>query len=155
VGGIDDDEPLGRLLAMALSATIEELHQRLEQQGWGQVRPLWGFVLLSLRDRPRSIGAVGELLGISKQAAAKVSDGLCAAGLVQRGVDPADRRVSALRLTEHGERFLADVESAYDAIEAGWAREIGRERLAELRSALAAILAARYGDTRPPLRPAL
>ena len=43
---------------MALSAVIEDLHERLEAAGWGQTRPLWGFVLLSLRDGPLAWGLV-------------------------------------------------------------------------------------------------
>jgi DNA-binding MarR family transcriptional regulator len=140
---------------MALSAAIEELHEQLEHRGWGPTRPLWGFVLLSLRERSRSIAEVGELLGITKQAAAKVIDGLADAGLVQRAADPADRRATALALTARGRRFLADVEATYEAIEAGWATLIGDREVAALRTALVALLDARYGEAPPPLRPAL
>ena len=67
MGDLAGDQPLGRLLAMALAAVIDELHERLAGVGWPRVRPMWGFVLLALRDRPRNIGDVGELLGVSKQ----------------------------------------------------------------------------------------
>jgi DNA-binding MarR family transcriptional regulator len=155
VGPVATDEALARLLAMALSAIVDELHEQLQQRGWGPTRPLWGFVLLSLRDQSRSIAEVGDLLGITKQAAAKVVAGLSEAGLVRRDADPADRRATALTLTARGGRFLADVESVYEAIEAGWAAAIGHRRLAALRAALVAVLEARYGSEQPPLRPAL
>jgi DNA-binding MarR family transcriptional regulator len=134
---------------------IEELHERLEAAGWSRVRPLWGFTLLALRERPRNIGAVGELLGVTKQAAAKVVGSLEAAGLVERRDDPADRRATALVLTTAGERFLADAEAAYAAIEAGWVSVAGGQDVAALRRALTAGIAARYGPGSPPLRPAL
>jgi DNA-binding MarR family transcriptional regulator len=155
MGTVANDEPLGRLLTMALNAVIEELHQRLEATGWGPTRPLWGFVLLAIRDQPQSISDIGGLLGITKQAAAKVVDGLCAAGLARRDHDLTDRRATAVTLTKRGARFLTAAESSYAEIEAGWAAAIGVTALAAMRANLAAVIHAHYGDQRPPLRPTL
>lgn len=155
MGAVADDQPLGRLLAMALSAVIDELHERLDRAGWPRVRPMWGFVLLALRARPRTIGEVGELLGITKQAAAKVVSALVEEGLVERREHPSDRRAAALGLTEHGRRFLTAAEAAYEAIEAGWVKVAGRDDVDAIRRAIPAVLTATYGETEPPLRPAL
>ena len=155
MGAVTGDQPLGRLLAMALSAVIEELHERLADAGWPRVRPMWGFVLLALRDRPRNIGEVGELLGVTKQAAAKVVASLVDEGLVERREDPGDRRAAVLGLTPDGRRFLADAEAAYQAIEDGWAQVAGRRDVAALRRAVTAVLRSRYGPQEPPLRPVL
>lgn len=155
MGAVAGDQPLGRLLAMALSAVIDELHERLAAAGWPRVRPMWGFVLLALRDRPRNIGEVGELLGVSKQAAAKVVASLVDEGLVQRREDPGDRRAAVLALSADGRRFLADAEAAYQAIEAGWAQVAGRRDVAALRRAVSTVLRDRYGPQDPPLRPVL
>jgi DNA-binding MarR family transcriptional regulator len=152
VGDLAGDQPLGRLLAMALAAVIDELHERLADAGWPRVRPMWGFVLLALRDRPRNIGEVGELLGVTKQAAAKVVASLVDEGLVERREDPGDRRVAVLGLTPDGDRFLADAEAAYQAIEDGWAQVAGRRDVAALRRAVSVVLHSRYG---PQLRPVL
>jgi DNA-binding MarR family transcriptional regulator len=140
---------------MALSAVIDELHERLDRAGWPRARPMWGFVLLALRAQPSTIGEVGELLGITKQAAAKVVSALIEEGLVERREHPSDRRAAALGLTEHGRRFLTDAETAYEAIEAGWAEIAGRADVDAIRRAIPSVLTARYGDTEPPLRPTL
>jgi DNA-binding MarR family transcriptional regulator len=140
---------------MSLHALVDELHGRLEQRGWPRTRPLWGFVLLFLRDQPRSISQIGLLLGMSKQAAAKVVAGLQDAGLVERETDVRDRRATTIRLSGRGGRFLADVESIYAELEEEWAAMIGDRRLAAVRSGLVAALAARYGSERPAIRPAL
>jgi len=140
---------------MALAAVIDELHERLAGVGWPRVRPMWGFVLLALRDRPRNIGDVGELLGVTKQAAAKVVASLVDEGLVERGADPGDRRAAVLGLTPDGHRFLADAEAAYQAIEDGWAQVAGRRDVAALRRAVTVVLRSRYGPQEPPLRPVL
>jgi DNA-binding MarR family transcriptional regulator len=155
VGAVAADQPLGRLLATALAAVIDELHERLADAGWPRVRPMWGFVLLALRDRPRNIGEVGELLGVSKQAAAKVVASLVDEGLVGRRADPGDRRAAVVELTPDGRRFLADAEAAYRAIEDGWAQVAGRRDVAALRRALSTVLRSRYGPQDPPLRPVL
>jgi DNA-binding MarR family transcriptional regulator len=155
VGAVDAEEPLARLLAMSLGAVVDELHDRLEQRGWERTRPLWGFVLLAIRDEPRSVSQIGLLLGTSKQAAAKVVAGLEDARLVERAADQSDRRATVVRLSRRGRRFLADVERVYAEIEADWAAAIGERRLAGIRRGLAAALAAHYGAERPPIRPAL
>jgi DNA-binding MarR family transcriptional regulator len=155
VGAVVGDQPLGRLLAMALAAVVDELHERLADAGWPRARPMWGFVLLALRDRPRNIGAVGELLGVTKQAAAKVVSSLVDEGLVERREDPGDRRAAVLGLTADGRRFLADAEAAYRAIEDGWAQVAGPGDVAALRRAVSAVLRSRYGPHEPPLRPVL
>jgi DNA-binding MarR family transcriptional regulator len=155
VGAVVGDQPLGRLLAMALTAVIDELHERLADAGWPRVRPMWGFVLLAVRDGPRNIGEVGELLGVTKQAAAKVVASLVDEGLVERRADPGDRRAAVLGLTPDGRRFLADAEAAYQAIETGWAEVAGRRDVAALRRAVSAVLRSRYGPQEPPVRPVL
>jgi DNA-binding MarR family transcriptional regulator len=149
------EQPLGRLLALALSTVLDELHDRLERDGWPRVRPLWGFVLLALRHRSRNVGEVGELLGVTKQAAAKLVSTLVDEGFVERREDARDRRAVALGLTPQGVRFLADAEAAYLAIEAGWAQVAGRHQVDDLRRTLTTVLRGRYGEEEPPLRPAL
>jgi DNA-binding MarR family transcriptional regulator len=155
VGAVADHQPLGRLLAAALTAVIDELHERLERAGWPRVRPMWGFALLAVRTEARTIGELGETLGITKQAAAKVVSALVDEGLVERQEHPTDRRAAALRLTDRGHRFLTDAEAAYEAIEAGWAQVASRHDIDALRRAIPALLTARYGETKPPLRPTL
>jgi DNA-binding MarR family transcriptional regulator len=149
------DEPLGRLLAVSLAAVIDDLHDRLAEGGWPRVRPLWGFVLLSLREQPRNIGEVGELMGVSKQAAAKVVASLIDAGLVDRDDHPTDGRASLIRLNAEGGRFLRDVETAYQAIEDTWVRAVGPRRMGAMRSVLSDAVRERYGPNLPPLRPVL
>lgn len=155
MGAVGADEPIGRLLAMALGIAVDELHERLAERGWERTRPLWGFVLLSLRDRPCSISQIATLLGTTKQAAAKVVAGLEDAGLAERRTNPRDRRATTIRLSPRGHRFLADAERCYAEIEAGWAVAIGRRQLAAVRNGLAAAITARCGPQRPPIRPAL
>jgi DNA-binding MarR family transcriptional regulator len=140
---------------MALSALVDELHERLSQRGWERTRPLWGFVLLSVRDEPRNISQIGLLLGTTKQAAAKVVAGLEEAGLVDRETSSFDRRATVIHLSRRGAGFLADVEQIYAELESEWAAMIGTPRLTAIRAGLAAALTAKYGPARPAVRPAM
>jgi DNA-binding MarR family transcriptional regulator len=155
VGAVDADEPLARLLAIALSMAVDDLHERLAERGWQRTRPLWGFVLLSLREQPGSISQIGALLGMTKQAAAKVVAGLEDADLVERVADRRDRRATVTRLTRRGRKFLADVDDIYTEIEADWERTIGKRQLSAVQTGLGALITAHWGDERPSIRPAL
>jgi DNA-binding MarR family transcriptional regulator len=65
-------------------------------------------VLLSIRDQPQSISDIGDL-GTTKQAAAKVVEALCTAGLARRDHDRVDRRAAAITLTERVSQVLTAV----------------------------------------------
>jgi DNA-binding MarR family transcriptional regulator len=68
-------------------------------------------VLRALHERPLTLTALADLLGVTKQAAAPVVDEMAGLGLVERRPDPADRRAKLLALTAAGrgarERALA------------------------------------------------
>jgi len=52
--------PLARLFAIAYRLLIDSLHDRLQAQGWTDVRPAYGFVLLAARDQPASVTGGGR-----------------------------------------------------------------------------------------------
>lgn len=91
--------------------------------------------------------SLAERLGVNPSTAMRMVDRLIAAGLAERGVNPANRRETVLRLTEEGRTLVADVSAARR-------REITEivERLApEQRTALVEALTAftEAGGERP------
>src|SRR5690242_20812012 len=82
--------PLARLFAIAYRVLVDGLHDRLQAQGWTDVRPAFGFVLLAARDQPTSVTEVAALMGITKQAASKLVDAMVASGYVRREADSRD-----------------------------------------------------------------
>jgi DNA-binding MarR family transcriptional regulator len=145
--------PLARLLAMAYRHLIDELHRELADRGWHDVRPQYGYVLLACRDRPTTAVEVAALLGVSKQAAAKLVEAMVAAGLVRRQTSAQDARARPLVLTARGRRLLAVVEEVYVGLEQSWAHAVGRRRVAAVRQGLTGVLLAAYGGALPPVRP--
>ena len=72
--------PLARLFAIAYRLLIDGLHDRLQAQGWTDVRPPYGFVLLAARDQPASVTGLASLMGMTKQAASKLVEAMVAGG---------------------------------------------------------------------------
>jgi len=145
--------PLARLFAMAFRDLIDDLHDRLRDRGWDDLRPAYGFVLLAAEAGPTSVTALGTLMGMTKQAASKLVDAMEAGGYVARGAGAADARQRPVTLTPRGRRLLAAVEEIYAELEAGWAAVIGEARVADLRNAVLTVLVHRHGDDLPPIRP--
>lgn len=151
--GTADGVPLARLFAMAFRSLIDDLHARLAERGWRDIRPPYGFVLLAVRDRPTTATDVRRLLGLTKQAASKVLDAMEAADLVRRRADAGDGRVKLVEITPQGRRLLRDVEAVYAELEAGWAAVVGGERVEALRRDVTGVLRAQNDGELPPIRP--
>ena len=148
-----EDVPLARVFAMAFRSLIDRMHERLAERGWPAMRPSYGFVLVAVRDGPMTGTDVADLLGTTKQAAAKLVDAMEADGLLRRSPHQGDGRAKALELTDGGHRLLAAVEEAYAELEAGWAEVVGRDRVEAIRRDLLTVLRDENGGTLPPIRP--
>lgn len=76
--------------------------------------------LLKQHDAP-TFGRLAEYLGCDRANITGMADRLTRRGFVVREADPADRRVTRLRLTEAGDAFADEVRAAVDAaIHARW-----------------------------------
>ena len=147
--------PLARLFAMALRSLIDDLHQRLGERGWPDIRPLHGFALLAVRDGdpPATVVSLAGLLGVTKQAASKLVTSLEQHGYVRRVAHADDGRAKALALTDRGARLLATVEEVYAEIEAEWTGILGPGRLDAVRHDLLHVLRATHDGHLPAIRP--
>lgn len=150
---VHPEVPLARLFAIAYRHLVVGLHERLVARGWRDVRPPYGYVLLACRDAPTTSGEIATLLGVSKQAASKLVDGMVAASLVRRTTSREDSRAKLLALTPRGHRLLAVVEEIYDELEAEWAAVVGRPTVTAVRDGLVTVLTSAYGGVLPPVRP--
>ncbi|HKP58458.1 MAG TPA: MarR family transcriptional regulator [Polyangiales bacterium] len=144
--------PLARLMAMGLRSLIDALHERLERRGM-EIKPVYAFVLLASRERPLTVNEVGELLGITKQAASKLAETMEREEYLLRKPHPEDARAKLLHLAPRGRRALKAAEDIYVELEAEWAEVIGKRRLEALRSDLNEVLRATHGGNLPPIRP--
>lgn len=143
--------PIARLTAMVFRTLIDDLHARLRERGWRDMRPSYGFVLLEARKRSLGVTDVARLMGVTKQAASKLVTSMEKAGYL-RAVEVDDARARQVALSPRGRRLLDQVEDIYRELEGEWADVIGRPRVEALRKDLAKVLVARHGAL-PTVRP--
>lgn len=145
--------PLARLFVMGAGQLIAQLHERLAGEGWGDLRPAFGFVLARLHEGPATISSLAAFLGVTKQAGSKLVGQMERAGLVEVGLDPADARARLVSITGEGERLRAAAERIYADLEAAWAREVGADAVEAMRHDLGKVLRATNDGELPPIRP--
>jgi DNA-binding MarR family transcriptional regulator len=151
--GGDPSTPLARLFALAYRQLVDDMHDRLAERGWADVRHSYGFVLLALRERETTTTELAGLLGVSKQATSKLLDAMESGGYVHRAGGAADARVKVVALAARGRRLLAAVEEIYAELERQWAAVIGADAVQGIRVGLLAVLHERHGAPLPQLRP--
>jgi DNA-binding MarR family transcriptional regulator len=92
--------------------------------------------------RPRaSLSELADHLGTTRPAASKLADRLVELGLLQRAVDPEDRRQAALTLTERGRLALQHAHDAAQERMAARLAALSPEELARCAQSLATLRA--------------
>ena len=119
---------LGDLLAQARHWWIREMSVRLSARGYLGYRRTDASALRFLRRDELTIGRLGAALGVTRQAARHVVDGLEARGYARATRDPLDTRCVRIVLTAAG-RTYAD--AVVDVVHA-----LNREVADQLDSAL-------------------
>ncbi|HEY7256543.1 MAG TPA: MarR family winged helix-turn-helix transcriptional regulator [Solirubrobacterales bacterium] len=135
----DDRIPLPALLESAKEAGYEELHRRLAERGYPDIRHAHGCVFRWVMPDGTRLTELAELAGHSKQAIGEFVCDLEAMGYVERVPDPLDGRAKIIRLTKRGAEAKAVALGIFAEIESEWAERIGRERVEALREALEAL----------------
>jgi DNA-binding MarR family transcriptional regulator len=146
---------LARLMGMAFRQLVDDLHARLQAQGWNDVRPTFGFVLLAIREQHTTTTTeLAGLLGVTKQATSKLLDAMEHGRYIERRSASDDGRMKSVALAPRGHELLAAVEAIYAEVESEWAAIIGPTGLEQTRTRLERVLRARHGGQLPQLRPA-
>jgi DNA-binding MarR family transcriptional regulator len=132
----------GNLLALARRSWIEQVRERMQEAGFPGYRRSDAGVLALLLQRPLAIGQLGEAVGISRQAARQMADGLVERGYATFGTDDADARRTLVVLTRRGKAYGRAIWMAQDAL-----NETVRSRVSEADLAAAdAVLRAVFPD---------
>ncbi len=131
--------PLPPLLENAREAGFEELHRRLAERGYTDIRHSHGCVFRWVEPDGTRLTELAEHAGHSKQAVGEFVCDLEAMGYVERVPDPLDGRAKIIRLTDRGAEAKAAALEIFAEIEKEWAERIGAERVEALREALEAL----------------
>ena len=130
------ETPLIGLLTLVQRALQDELHERLNAQGWPEVRPSHGCVFGGMRPEGVRLTDLAERSRITKQSVGEIVSDLERLGWVERVPDPADKRAKLVRLTPKGQEVQDAARAAFAEIEAEWGERIGKKKVADLRSTL-------------------
>jgi DNA-binding MarR family transcriptional regulator len=139
------DAPLPPLLGLLKELAMDELHERLHEQGYSEIRPGHGCVFRFIDDDGTRLTALAERSGYSKQAVSEVVADLEALGYVERVPDPADGRAKTIMLTKRGHEALSAGQRIFADIERRWVEQFGEERIAQLRETVELLLEAERG----------
>ena len=145
--------PLVRLLSMAVTVALAELHGDLNANGHPALRPVHGYALNAVLSGQTTASAIAPLLAMTKQGAARVVAHLVNEGYLQYtdGAGAHDARNKPLQLTDRGTQAVKLALRAQDRIEARWREVAGDRQVAGLRRTLETVV--RHDrDTLPAVR---
>jgi DNA-binding MarR family transcriptional regulator len=134
VVGRDD---LGFLLAKAMQRWNELLAERFAAAGHADVRPSYGFVLLSLYEEDGlRMGELANRAGLSKQTITDMVQRLERDRLIERRADPTDARASLIFLTARSRRFKPVAAATLTNLDQLVRKRLSAQELDNLKSAL-------------------
>ncbi|MFL0405449.1 MarR family winged helix-turn-helix transcriptional regulator [Bacillus nitratireducens] len=145
---------LTSILSLSFSTSINELHDRLSELGFEDIRPVHGFMFKFITPSGATGIELAEYLGITKQAVSKMVDYLEKSGYVMRQTHPTDKRGKIIVLTERGWLVVKAKEVRLAEIEGRWIENIGAERMQMLKEDLTKLVyEANEGKLSSRLRP--
>ena len=134
----------GDLIALARWSWLGQMTSRLERLGYAGYRRGDAAVLRMLWPDPLPVGRLGASLGVTRQAARKVADGLVQRGYATTERDVQDTRQLNVTLTQLGRDYAV----AVAAVIAELNREVaGRVSADQLTAADAVLRAALFDDS--------
>jgi DNA-binding MarR family transcriptional regulator len=152
---IDHDPPLIGLLGEVKGAIADEVYGRLDEAGYGDIRPAHGCVFSFIeRGGGARLTALADRSGLTKQAVGEAVTDLELLGYVERVPDPGDGRAKIIRLSERGREAAAAAEEIFGDIERRFADEVGEARFDEFRETLRRLYLLTRTPARAPVRAA-
>jgi DNA-binding MarR family transcriptional regulator len=130
----------GDVLALARQSWTAQMARRLEAKGYGDYRRSDAAAVRQLQRGPMSIGRLGAALGVTRQAARKVADGLERRGFATVARDDVDTRQVNVALTAAGEAYAKAVTQVIERLNRDLIRRVAPSDLAAADAVLRAVL---------------
>lgn len=118
------DNAVPFLLLASFRGLIDELHRRLAERGFGDVRAIHGMAMQAVGSGCTAT-ELAKRLGVSKQAAAKTAQALGALELLHSEINPHDRRERRLNPTPRGNLMLAESGRILTELVGTWRETVG------------------------------
>lgn len=146
-------EELTFLLGTAFQVVLTEFLRRLDEAGYGDLRPSHGMIFQILYGKGATSSELAERLGVTKQASGQLVTELEKRGYVQRQDHPQGGRRRLVVLTDKAIAHMRVAGMLLHQIEGEISTKVGDEGLITLRRELSAVIRAVVNDDIPPLRP--
>ncbi len=130
----------GDLLALARQSWLGQMTSRLERLGYTGYKRSDAAVLRMLWPGPLPVGRLGEGLGVTRQAARKVADGLEQRGYATTERDAQDTRQLNVTLTPAGRDYARIVTAVIAQLNREVATRVSPDQLAAADAVLRAAL---------------
>jgi DNA-binding MarR family transcriptional regulator len=128
---------LDQALALVMTRMRDIWHRRMRAV---DLTPPQSITLRKLLDGPLPMGSVADVLSCDASTLTGIADRLEERRLIQRRVDPADRRVKLLALTEQGRTLVQSIDGPFTSEIPGFA-DLGEDERAELTRLLLRLFA--------------
>src|SRR5512139_3449917 len=132
--------PIGQLLGRLLRSFREDLYQRAQEGGYGDIREAHLQVFGAIDWAGTRLTVLAARANMTLPAMSELVDDLQRLGYLERVPDPGDRRAKLIRPTRSGRRLLVAALRAVREIEEGYAEVVGEERYAILIGGLQALV---------------
>ncbi len=140
---------IGRLLRRPAMIMLEDVHQRLEQHGFGDVKPAHGAVFSYIGEGAQ-VTHMAELALTSKQNMSYLVDYLVKRGYVEPHDHGTDGRAKLFRLTKKGVACRQKSMDIIAEISEEWRAKLGAAKMEQLERLLTELNGALEGGI--PLR---
>jgi DNA-binding MarR family transcriptional regulator len=127
---------IGALLRLPWQAVQRHMLERLHAAGFDDLDPAHLVVFGYPGPQGARPTELAARLGISKQALNHLLGALERRGYVERRADDGDLRARRVELTGRGTSAVHVIRDAVEELERAWARKLGPERFAQLRTIL-------------------
>ncbi len=135
------DYRFGDLLALARQSWITQMAGGLAAKGYAEYRRSDAAAVRQLQRGPMSIGRLGAALGVTRQAARKVADGLERRGFATLARDEVDTRQVNVELTPEGDAYADAVRTVIQDLNSAVVKRVRPADLAAADAVLRAVLA--------------
>jgi DNA-binding MarR family transcriptional regulator len=114
----------------------EEFDQEMAARGHGWFSEARSNVLPHLNRDGTVQSALQSRMGVTKQAVQQFVDELVADGIIERRVNPDDRRSNVIHFTRKGQRVLADANGVKIKIQARYRSKLGAANFTDFMACL-------------------
>ncbi|MGH2856563.1 MAG: MarR family winged helix-turn-helix transcriptional regulator [Solirubrobacteraceae bacterium] len=130
----------GDLLALARRSWVRQMADGLERAGFPDYRRSDAAIVRLLARGGLTVGRLGELIGVTRQAARKLADGLERRGYARTERDELDARKLLLSLTPQGVAYARAIVVTIDALGRELAERVAPEQLEAAEAVLRAAI---------------